>query len=472
MSALLQGRAVGGVIRFTDGAATPSYYHNGIPFDPDGGIAIANGGTVDHYHQGLPFTANGRLVSVAGGVSYWGSGAAPFNNSRDLIRAAVIDHYSSGVPYSPAGSISFEEVPLNSLANSLWIGASGSISGADFTFPVGWTGGFWPPDEAIATDAGGYTQIQFITNGANRGYVSFDIGSFPVGTMLNASIVVEECIANTSQRIIMLNGPVSQIRRVENVSPGETGRFDSLYEVTGAGVVQVRIGAGTTANSAQNLTLSRPQVTVGEEMWPFQPTLPQPVFQDNFAGIAGTDLVDHTPNIGGGWTALGGVIQLTGSGGCTPAGGGTGTGAPNYWSRLTSVTSATPKLITWRATDFGDGTSLTSGITVLTAAGGANKVTVGLRSTGLYIQPWQNGGIASTDFVADVGRPGGNNPYPEPFFAIVDGTTVTYGYGDWNNPIFQTTLDFSGLTGLGNGIGIIGRATNVNIISELACYDW
>jgi len=471
MSALLQGRAIGGVIRFTDGAAAPHHFHNGLPFDPDGGIAIADGGVIDHFHQGLPFTANGRLVSVQGSVNYWGSGAAPFNNDPSLVRASVVDHYSSGVPYSPGGSISFGTVPLNALANSSWLGASGSVSGADFVFPEGWAGGFWPPDEAVATDVDDYTQIQFITN-ANRGYVSFDLGSFPVGTILNASIFLEECITSDAQRIILVNGPVNQIRRVQNVSGGESGRFDSLYEVTGAGTVSLRVGAGTSANSTQNITLSRPQVTEGETLWPYQRTLPQPIFQDNFVGIAGTDLVNHTPSIGGPWTSLGGVLQLTGSGGCTPAGTGTGTGAPNYWSRLTNVTSATPKLIRWRATDFGDGTSLTSGITVLTSADGNNKVTVGLRSVGLCFQEFQTGAISNTELLTNVGKPGAGNEYPQPFFAIVNGTEVTYGYGEWDNPVFEATRDFSALTGLGNGIGIIGRATNVNVISELSCRNW
>ena len=272
MSALLQGRAIGGVIRFTDGAAAPHHFHNGLPFDADGGIAIADGGVIDHFHQGLPFTANGRLVSVQGSVNYWGSGAAPFNNDPSLVRALVVDHYSSGVPYSPAGSVSGDSVPTNNVTNSSWVGASGSVSGANFVFPTGWTGGFWPPDEAVVTDAGDYNQIQFITNGANRGYTNTDIGSFPVGTLLNASVFLDACVTSDGQRIINLNGPVAEIRRVQVVGAGDSGRFDSLYEVTGAGVVAMRVGAGTTANSTQNITLSRPQVTEGETLWPYQAT--------------------------------------------------------------------------------------------------------------------------------------------------------------------------------------------------------
>ena len=478
MTALLQGKIKNDQVNFD--ADGPIVAHlNGFPYTDKGGIAISSG-PADHYHQGIPFDANGRMCMIAGSVNYWGGGAAPFNTGPEIAFGSVLDHYSSGVPYTPGGALIAGAVPPNVIPNSTWRGASGSVSGGDFVPPDGWGTGFWPPDDAIAIDNGDYTSIRFIAlNNQNRGYIEYNLGTpFPVGTIVNLSINVDECLVGTgAQRVVHFNtqGGTNprEIRTVRPVTPGDTGRFDAVYEILDdQNPLQVRVGTGTTANDNHDYTLSRPQITVGEVGWPYQPTLPVPIFQDNFLGLVGTSLVDHDPDIGGGYTALGSALQLDGNGGCTPSGTGTGTGQPNYWSNLTDATSATPKLIQWRATDFGDGTSLAVGVTVLTAADGTAKVTCGLRNNGMYIQTFQAGAIADTEFIADIERPGNGNYYPRPFFAIVEGTTVTYGYGDPFNPVFEVTRDFAALAGLGDAIGLIGRATGVNTISELAIYDW
>jgi len=599
MTALLQGKIKAGQVNFDQDGPIVAHL-NGFPYTDKGGIAIS-AGPVDHYHQGIPFDANGRMCMIAGSVNYWGGGAAPFNTGPEVAFGSVLDHYSSGVPYTPGGALIAGAVPPNVLPNNTWFNARGSVSGGDFVPPEGWGTGFWPPDDAIASNRGDYNAIRFIAlNSQNRGYLEYTLGTpFPVGTIINVSVYVEECIVGTgAQRVIHFNtqGGTNprEIRQVRPIVPGFVGRVDAVYEILDdQNPLQVRVGTGTTANDNHDYTLSRPQITLGEVGWPWQPSprppagfnyaleigvrstgelygfatetsgpevfgdcaprtwgrsttdrihrftcnqnnlaifeslntaqwegadeleidiegfrtitvswdntlndyrsgvaglydffeanngevigfsvSPPPIFQDTFEGAANTDLVDHDPDIGGGYTALGGVIQLDGNGGCTPAGTSPGSGPPNFWSRLTDVTSATPKFIRWRATDFGDGTSLASGVTVLTAADGSAKVTCGLRSNGLYFQTFQAGAIDDTEFLEDVGRPGDGNQYLLPFYAIVDGTTVTYGYGDPNAPVFEATRDFSGLTGLGDGIGLIGRASGVNVISDFACYEW
>ena len=108
MSALLQGvpRRTGGRIEITNGATIPHHFHNGLPYELNGDLAIDGGGIVHHYHQGLPFTLEGRLIMEATPVDHFGSGAAPFNAANRLVRvvgAGTI--YSSGVQYNAAQAV-------------------------------------------------------------------------------------------------------------------------------------------------------------------------------------------------------------------------------------------------------------------------------------------------------------------------------------------------------------------------------
>ena len=105
MSALLNGVSTGGAISITNGSTTPDHFHNGLPYEADGSLAVEIGAPT-HYHQGLGFSAAGRLSSTVGSVSYFGGGAAPFTASLQLAQAVGVEHYSSGVPYSAAGAVS------------------------------------------------------------------------------------------------------------------------------------------------------------------------------------------------------------------------------------------------------------------------------------------------------------------------------------------------------------------------------
>ena len=56
------------------------------------------------------------------------------------------------------GGIEYE----NLIPNSSWQGVSGSVSGADWVFPTGYAGGFWPPTDAIAIPNSPDNQIHII----------------------------------------------------------------------------------------------------------------------------------------------------------------------------------------------------------------------------------------------------------------------------------------------------------------------
>lgn len=82
MSGLLQNWASA----YTDGALAPAHFHNGLPFEADGSLAVQISGAVDHHHQGLPFTAVGRLaISPTGPVDHTGSGCSAFNATGQLL---------------------------------------------------------------------------------------------------------------------------------------------------------------------------------------------------------------------------------------------------------------------------------------------------------------------------------------------------------------------------------------------------
>lgn len=109
MSALLQGRPVPatGLMDVTDGTLAPDFFHNGLPYESDGTLAVDDAGVIAFHHQGLPFTATGRLVvAIAGTVSLYGSGAAPIDANGRLVMAIVaVANFSSGVGYGAAGRV-------------------------------------------------------------------------------------------------------------------------------------------------------------------------------------------------------------------------------------------------------------------------------------------------------------------------------------------------------------------------------
>jgi hypothetical protein len=165
------------------------------------------------------------------------------------------------------------ETIVNLLSNTDFAGSSGSVGGADFVPPTGWDLGFWNPVDAFPVAFEGHTGMSFEVDN-ERGYITQTLdASAIVGEIVNFSVFVDASEIQTAQRIIHLQAGATEIRRVQNLTniPKVSGRFDSLYQITGPSV-QVRLGCGTTAPSVQKFTLSRPQITVGRTFYPYVPT--------------------------------------------------------------------------------------------------------------------------------------------------------------------------------------------------------
>lgn len=109
MCTALQGLA--SPIKARGGAAKPAYVHNGLPFDPDGALAIEDM-PVDHFSQGLPMTANGRIAaSTNGDVLHIANAATPFTATGVLAiagLASAITHYANGVAFTGGNKVACE----------------------------------------------------------------------------------------------------------------------------------------------------------------------------------------------------------------------------------------------------------------------------------------------------------------------------------------------------------------------------
>ena len=109
MSVLLQGVPAmqgGKTIRILVGAEPPDHFHNGLPYDADGSLAVESAPAVTHHHQGLPFSVNKRLaVFVNGVVTSVQPGAMPFVGPHLALSTGVVDHVSSGVQYTAGQQI-------------------------------------------------------------------------------------------------------------------------------------------------------------------------------------------------------------------------------------------------------------------------------------------------------------------------------------------------------------------------------
>ena len=163
--------------------------------------------------------------------------------------------------------------PPNILLNSVWAGASGSVGGADWVPPTSWSNGFWPPDEAIAlpgSSGKGDTGVEFLVVG-NRGYLNISLDTtLEVGNRFNLSIYVDEVITGGAYANVS-GGNVTIIRGFPTISNGFVGRVDAVYEITGISMA-VRFGGGVTSSGTSQFTLSRPQLTIGERLYPYEQT--------------------------------------------------------------------------------------------------------------------------------------------------------------------------------------------------------
>jgi len=189
-----------------------------------------------------------------------------------LLRAA---------PYSFTGSLDdmklqFWEgggvdIPPNEFLNSAWAGGSGSIGGANWVDPTSWGNGFWPPDEAI--NEGVFdsvnTRLHFEAV-ANRGYLTQSIDGTPfIGQDINLSVFIDEVIVGQGAPIIGISGDATTIVGVGNSQTAR--RVSGVFNITGANIT-IRCGMGITSNNTAENKLSRPQFTLGDFLFAYQPT--------------------------------------------------------------------------------------------------------------------------------------------------------------------------------------------------------
>ena len=162
-------------------------------------------------------------------------------------------------------------IPANEFVNSAWSGGSGSVGGADWVDPTSWDNGFWPPDEAI--NEGVFdtvnTRLHFEVV-ANRGYLTQALDGTPwIGQDVNLSVFIDEVTIGQGAPCIGISGDATTIESVGNSQTAR--RVSGVFNITGANIT-VRCGMGITSNGTAEFKLSRPQFTLGDILYVYQPT--------------------------------------------------------------------------------------------------------------------------------------------------------------------------------------------------------
>ena len=269
-----------GIPRFNVGVGPVGVHvkQAGMLLDASGAIFAVEAGAKVSFNGGIGFDVDGRMsIDTTTEVNSKGPGASPFDSAGNLCVGSsldAIDLIYMGVALTNAGRVaSAIAPPPNLIGNSVWAGASGSVGGADWIPPTLWSNSFWPPDEAIAIpniSGNGDLGIEFIVV-ANRGYISLNVDTtLLVGERFNISIFVDEVVTDGAYANIS-GGNVTIIRAFPAISPGFVGRVDAVYEITGI-TMGIRFGGGVTSNGTSQFTLSRPQITIGERLFPYEQT--------------------------------------------------------------------------------------------------------------------------------------------------------------------------------------------------------
>ena len=164
-------------------------------------------------------------------------------------------------------------VPSQNLAlNSRWLGMFGSVGGANFTAPDDWLLSFFPPTDAIAEIevAPGNNGCQFITT-ANRGFLEQQNAGSSIfdGKIVNFSCFYDAITSSTVPAFRINNVGGTQLRAP--IVPTAPGRFDLVFRLSDQ-PFQLQIGGGVSGNDTQDISLSRPQLTLGANLLPYQPT--------------------------------------------------------------------------------------------------------------------------------------------------------------------------------------------------------
>ena len=482
MSALFNScpRGEYGQILAIQGDGPPDFFANGLPFEA-GRLAIDIGPTNPRWHQGLPLTPNGRIACGNLSPTRFNSGSMPLTPAGrlavDVVEARPVNRYvnpelAGGAASGPADG-SNPPTDHSIIFNNI---DSGPIDNGDGTFTWGTN-----PDADT-----GRCPLAYDLKANNPDLV--------VGTRYEASWDAENLSDSNYKRVISLQGQadVEILGFNQTVGPNRRGRvFVAFRPLTAAWNLVVRMGTGTTSSNNQTFRFRNPTLydldaspypesvahgvnyadngAVQMEVANLEP----PIFRDTFNGTAGTDLVDHTPDVGGPWEALGGILRISDAQSAQANGTGTGAGSPTYWSRTFNTAAVSGrKRITWRASSGSGGTSLVQGVFLLSDAAGNNKVTFGLVGNSFRIQLWEGGNITGTENLGALPEsPGNTGEFEWPFYLILDGTTVTYGYGNPSRPEIEVTRAYPQFAG-NHGMGVIMRTSTSNGIYEITYQDW
>ena len=476
MSALFNScpRGEYGQILAIQGDGPPDTYVNGLPFEA-GRLAIDIGPTTPRWHQGLPFTPAGRIACGNLAPSRFNSGT---------------------MPLTPAGRLAVDLV--ESPAVNLY--ANPELAGGGLNTP--------PTDHSVIFNTNEYDFEEYLpglfqmqanfNETSGRCPLVYDLAANNPDLIVGARYRISWDIENNSNNFyargitIQSASNIEVLVRQEGVAAtGVTTVYAEFRALTAGYAAVIRIGNGTTANSSFWFTIRNPKL-VNLDVSPFPEdvahgvnyaadgsvqmevaNLAPPIFRDTFNGTAGTDLVNHTPDVGGPWEALGGVLRISDAQSAQANGTGSGANNPTFWSRTFNTAPVVGrKRITWRSSAGSGGTSLVQGVFVLSNADGSDKVTLGLINNSFRIQLWENGQIAGTETLGNLSEnPGLTGEFEWPFYIILDGTTVTYGYGNPSSPEIEVTRNYPQFAG-NSGMGVIMRTSTNNGIYEITYQDW
>lgn len=163
----------------------------------------------------------------------------------------------------------------NMLANSRWKGLGGDYSVGNWVNAEGWVTENWPPADAEAWPRNDWNACHFFsgaTGPEQRGYMIYRM-QMPIGVVINASIYVDQIgAAPTTEIVHMASYAGTQQTLLDSpIIPTAPGRYSARYRtVTNDVEFRVGIGARTAQATLADFVVSRPQVSGGDALLPWQ----------------------------------------------------------------------------------------------------------------------------------------------------------------------------------------------------------